>query len=129
MGIYNPATHVQIVLVHHLRREVPFKEAWTAALRSLPRDYPDIDLWRASLQFSRPMYAAAYAKANPEPISPEDAARSERRCIRIQERNGHDGRLAIEDDLETRLLELGREIRSENVQRRVTVGNPPSVPA
>lgn len=58
-----PPAHVRIVLSEARKRDFPFEEAWTVAMRSLPRSHPDIEIWREALIWARPSYEAAYYNA------------------------------------------------------------------
>jgi hypothetical protein len=55
-----PAKHVRVVLDYHRRRGVPFSEAWSSALRSIPRKDADVDDWRGALRWSREAWRECY---------------------------------------------------------------------
>jgi hypothetical protein len=60
-----PHQHIRIVLSEARRRGYPFAEAWTVAMRSLPRNHPEIEVWRDALVWARPWYADAYYRDDP----------------------------------------------------------------
>lgn len=66
-----PHQHVRIVLSEARKRGLKFSEAWTIALRSLPRNHPEIELWREALVWARWGFERAYLLApGPDDYAP-----------------------------------------------------------
>lgn len=73
-----PAQYVAQVLLVARQRGWDFEDAWSAAVRSLPRPGTTATVqlheWRDCLKWAKPAYEAAYHKAPaPRLVSPEDA--------------------------------------------------------
>lgn len=49
---------------------VPFRDAWTRAWNTLPRNEPDREAWLEHLEWVRPAYQAAYENGDYEVIAP-----------------------------------------------------------
>lgn len=57
-----PATHVRIVLREYRTRGAGFEFAWAQALRSLPRNNPEVEQWRALLHGQKAHWRESYGQ-------------------------------------------------------------------
>ena len=56
----SPAAHVRVVLAYHRRAGRSFDEAWSSALRSIPRKDDEVPDWRSALRWSRERWRVCY---------------------------------------------------------------------
>ena len=75
-----PAEHTRVVLAEFQCVGVPFKTAWAAAMRTLPRKQPEYAEWKHALSWARPAYEACYLNNSFEVLHPDDE-HSELVCI------------------------------------------------
>lgn len=54
------AEHTRIVLSEFRDIGTPFKTAWAAAMRTLPRKQPEYREWKRALYWARPAFEANY---------------------------------------------------------------------
>jgi hypothetical protein len=58
-----PASHVRIVLREYRTRGAGFEFAWAQALRSLPRNNPEVEEWRDTLHGHKEHWRDCYESA------------------------------------------------------------------